>query len=393
MKKFYILISLLMLGLTVQAVGSGKPSTQKSVTSSTTLSSAAQRKADSMYETLRKAYSQGNITADQVVEKALYHKVWSPVLAERCLRLVSDSNPQAMAELGLLYTNYKTAYLFPGKMNEGVALLEKSVQVGNKDAADYLGSYLNANKDNKRAVKYFNLATPYNNPSGLTVIGEMYEIGKGYKKNLPKAKECFRKAAMEGYAPAATKYGMSLQRKWYGDVDMPEAFKWIYIAGDLGNDAARSNLELPLRGERFGDDTSTALMRKALAMGGTWNKKFKTDLKTSPLYLEGFKTGLPKYEAAGEHGDDWTLFFLGSMSYNDEFLNRNDEFVIKCYAPIVSNKKLPKPAMALVYERLANIYREGRGVKADMAKAEKYDRLAAECGSLEAYKRVEKIPD
>ena len=81
------------------------------------------------------------------------------------------------------------------------------------------------------------------------------------------------------------------------------------------------------------------------------------------------------------------------MSYNDEFLNRQDEFVTKCYEPILSIGQLPDNAMALVYERLGEIYRQGKGVKANPAKAAEYTRKAANLGSLAAYKIVESIPD
>ena len=49
--------------------------------------------------------------------------------------------------------------------------------------------------------------------------------------------------------------------------------------------------------------------------------------------------------------------------------------------------------MALVYERLGEIYRQGKGVKANPAKAAEYTRKAANLGSLAAYKIVESIPD
>ena len=94
----------------------------------------------------------------------------------------------------------------------------------------------------------------------------------------------------------------------------------------------------------------------------------------------------------GEKGDEWSLFYLGSMSYNDEFLNHNGDFIRKCYEPLISSDKLPSSAMALVYERLADLYRKGDGVKADTAKAAEFTRKAADLGSLAAYKIIENIP-
>ena len=115
-------------------------------------------------------------------------------------------------------------------------------------------------------------------------------------------------------------------------------------------------------------------------------------LKDEPIYKEGYAVGLAARGAAAEKGDPWSLFYLGSMSYNDEFLNHKSDFIRECYEPLLDNKTLPAPALALVYERLADIYSKGDGVKADAAKAAQYNRKAADYGSLAAYKIVEKIP-
>lgn len=397
MKKAVLLISILMLGLSGQAAGKIQPASQKRYITPeevhVTVSQAALQKRDALYESVRKAYAQGKLTADGVVDKALYHKVWSPEVAERCLRLVSDKNNRAKAELGLLYTNNKTAYLFPGKEAEGVTLLESASRAGNKNAADYLGIYYNSQKNYDKARQYFEVSAPDNLPQALTVIGEMYAGGHGFKKDRSKAIEYYKRAANLGDKSGAAKCGSALQSQSYGKVNMPDAFFWSYIAGELGDDITRSNLQLPLRGERFGDDQHTAFILNSLILGDSWNSHYGKKIQLTPIYQEGFKAGLSGRDTKAENGDEWSLFYLGSMSYNDEFLNRNDELVSKCYQPIIASGKLPKPALALVYERMADLYRQGKGVKADAAKAAEYDRKAANYGSLAAYKRVEKIPE
>lgn len=395
MKKIFSVVMMLGLVLSAQAITLGKKVTKTpaAATTSQTVSTASSRKADALYNSLKTSYSQGKVTADAVVDKALYHKVWSPQLAERCLKLVSDRNTRAKTELGLLYTNAKTAYLFPGQAAQGLKLLQEAANAGDKDAWDYMGVYYEANKNYKKAVECFKAAGSNNNAIALTTMGEMYETGKGYKKDLHKARECYRKAAEMGYAAGGQKYGLALQRQWFGDVSMPDAFAWLYISGDLGSDAARSNLELPLRGERFGDDIHTALARRAFAMTKEYNEKHGHKFSSTPLYTQGFKGGIKAAEQAAEQGDDWSLFYIGSMSYNDEFLNTKDDLILNCYEPILKNRRLPAPAMAVVCERLAQMYRDGRGVKANPTKAAQLDRMAADYGSLAAYKRVEGITE
>lgn len=393
MKKVLILTAILALGFTAGATGRDTQSTTQPSTATTGLSSAAQRKADSIYEGLRDAYAKGTATEKQLIDNALYHKAWNPQLTERCLRLVADRSSRAQAELGLLYCDFLTAYLFPGKTQEGITLLENSLAAGNKTAADYLGIYYTTQDDYDNAGRYFLMAAPDNTPRALLAMGNMYDTGKGFKKDRAKAVELFRKAALQGYGGGAAKYGQTLQKQWYGDVNMPEAFKWTYIAGELGDDFSRSNLDLPLRGERFGSDAQTEMMRRGMALGHAWNNKYQTPFTSSPMYIQGFQQGLPELQRQARNGDDWALFLLGSMSYNDEFLNPDDNFIYTCYATVAQHDKLPHKAMAVVYERLAEMFRTGRGTKVNLENARKFDQAAAAYGSLPAYRRVENIPE
>ncbi len=397
MKTRIAILSLLVSAMSFQIAEAGHPTPQRHYISPkdvhVTVSPAAQNEADKLYESVSKAYSQGKLSSDQVVEKALYHKVWSPELAARCLQLVADKNNNAKAELGYLYTFYKTAYLFPGKTAEGVRLLEAAANNGLKKANDYLGIYYNQKQDYKKAMKYFNAAGEDHIPYALTLIGGMYEDGHGVKKDRPKAREYYRRAASLGDANGAQKYGYALQRGWFGNVNMPDAFFWTYVGGDLGSDFARSNLMLPIRGERFGDDVQTAFMRNGMTLADAFNDQYGEKIQGEPIYKEGYKEGLKARTEAAEKGDEWSLFYLGSMSYNDEFLNHSGDFIRKCYEPIIASGKLPDSALALVYERLGNLYLKGDGVKADATKGNEYLSKAAKLGSLGAYKIVENIPD
>lgn len=392
MRKIAFLIPVIAL---VAAIPAGARSQKRYITPEEvheTVSPAAQRKADALYESVRKAHAAGSLSADAVVDKALYHGVWSPQLAERCLRLVSAGSKRAKAEIGHLYTFSKTAYLFPGKEAEGVKLMEEAAAAGYAPAHDYLCIYHNSKKNYAQALKHFNAAGSTHVPYALSVVGEMYEDGHGVKKDRATARQYFERAAMLGDAFGAAKYGSALQKAWYGTVDMPDAFFWTYIAGDLGSDFARSNLRLPLRGERFGDDKNTAFVRNSFILTDSWNDQYGHRIEAEPIYQEGYKKGLAFRGVAAEKGDPWSLFYLGSMSNNDEILNRNDDFISECYEPLIkAGNKLPPAAMALVYERMARIY--SQGAHRNPALAADYNRKAAALGSLAAYKIVEKIPD
>ncbi|MDE6322068.1 MAG: SEL1-like repeat protein, partial [Muribaculaceae bacterium] len=342
-------------------------------------------------EAVRQNYTQGRITADSVVNIALYHKAASPQLAEQCLKLVADTNTRAKAELGLLYTHFTTAYLFPGKTSEGERLLTTAANAGSNDAYDYLGVYYQLNKKYKEARECFEARGHKNNGMSLCIIGGMYEDGTGYKKDAKKACEYYRQSALAGDANGATKYAYSLQRPWFGEVSLPDAFFWFYVAGDMGNDAARSNLWLPLTGERYGDDLHTLLARKSLELveQGHAGQSFSGE----PLYKDGFLKGIKAREQAAEGGDNWSRYYLGSMNYNDDFLNQNYGRAAYYYEQIAKDGNLPAPLMGVVYERLGDMYRNGKGVKSNPTKAAKYTQMAANLGNLKAYKIVEGIKD
>lgn len=397
MKTRIAIFAFLALALSFQVSAFGKKSSKKRYITPqevhVTISPAAQQKANALYESVSSAYSQGKLSSDEVVEKALYHKVWSPELAARCLQLVVDKNNNAKAELGSLYTFFKTAYLFPNKEAQGVRLLEAAAKNGNKKADDYLGIYYAGKNDYIKAFKYFNAAGRDHVPYALTLLGGMYEEGHAVKKDLAKAREYYQQAALLGDASGAQKYGYALQRGWFGPVNMPDAFFWTYIGGDLGSDFARSNLLLPIRGERFGDDAHTAFMRNGMTLADAFNEEYGQRLQAEPIYQNGYKVGLAPRTKAAENGDEWSLFYLGSMSYNDEFLNHSGDFISKCYEPIIVGGNLPDSALGLVYYRLGDLYRKGDGVKANASKANEYISKAAKLGNPDAYKIVENIPD
>lgn len=80
------------------------------------------------------------------------------------------------------------------------------------------------------------------------------------------------------------------------------------------------------------------------------------------------------------------------MNYNGDFLNQNYARAINYYEPIAKRGQLPSGVLAVVHERLAKMYGEGKGTKVDKTKALQHTRLAAKYGSLSAYKTIENIP-
>lgn len=347
----------------------------------------SQHKQDSIVNFVTGLYSKGKISADSVVSIALYHKTASPEVSEKLLKTaVSEKNLRAITELGVLYA---LTPQFGSQTAEGEKLLQAAANAGYNDANAYLGLYYYNRNDFKKAKSYFDKCNPLEFGFGNMALGAMYLQGKGVKTDIPKAREYFHLSALQGYPRGASLYGHNLRASGGGPIDYPEAFFWIYIAGDLGDDTARATLGRTLNGESFGEGEAAEDGELALYWISTVNSM--QNMKNDPLYKDGFLKGLKAKEAAAEKGDDWARFYLGSMNFNGDYLNQNYSQALRYYEAIAHDGKLPNTALALVNSRLAYMYKNGKGTKADAAKAARYAKAAAQYGSLGGYKTTEHI--
>lgn len=346
----------------------------------------SQHKQDSIVNSISSQYAKGKISADSVISLALYHKAGSPEVAERCLKpIASAGNRRAITELGSLYA---LTPQFKSKASEGIKLLQSAANAGDNDAYAYLGLYYYTHNDFKKAKSCFDKCQPMSFGFGNTALGGMYLQGRGVKEDIPLAREYFHKAALQGYPRGASLYGHNLRVNGGGPANLPESFFWIYIASDLGDDLARATLGQKLSGENLGEGEEAEDAELALSLIATANTQHLTK---DPIYKDGFLAGLKAKEAAAENGDDWARFYLGSMNFNGDFLNQNYTQALRYYLPIASNGKLPRTLLALVNSRLAYMYKNGKGTKADKTKAHRYATSAARYGSIGAYKMVEQF--
>ncbi|MDE6380401.1 MAG: hypothetical protein K2L11_08005, partial [Muribaculaceae bacterium] len=184
------------------------------------------QKQDSIVKSITSLYDNGKISADSVVSLALYHKTGSLKVAERCLKSVaSDNNLRGITELGALYA---LTPQFSDKAAEGAKLLQAAANAGSNDAKAYLGAYYYNHNDFKKAKAYFDQCDPLDSGIANTALGGMYLQGKGVKTDIPKARENFHKAALQGYPRGTSLYGHNLRASGGGPIDYPEAFFWLY---------------------------------------------------------------------------------------------------------------------------------------------------------------------
>ncbi len=385
MKKISLLLGALTIALITPTAAARINSTFSNRNNKTTQAPVSKvNKSDSIFKAVSKLYASHKISADSVVNVALYHKSANPYLAERCLRLAADQDLRGAMELGVIYAFSPE---FAKQAPDGIKLLQAVAKAGYTDANAYLGLYYFNHGDYKKAKTYLEACKPMKYGFGDTALGSMYLSGNGVKADAAKAREYFHQAALKGYPRGMALYGFNLRAKDAGRLNYPDSFFWLYISGDLGDDAARTTLFLPRRNEKRGDSEVAQKAAEALEfieMAQTGKK-----IQNEPIYKDGFLPSLKTREKEAEQGDDWARFYLGSMNYNGDFLNQNYAQALRYYEPIARNGKLPKNVLALVNERLAEMYRQGKGTQPDTTKADRYTRAAAQYGSLTSYKLIE----
>lgn len=287
--------------------------------------------------------------------------------------------------LGKKPAKTETAKPAPSQINptfdeKHIQELEKEAKNGNVAAYDTLGLYWFQAQDYGKAKQCFDARHSGHDGFAYAALGSMYLEGKGVKEDGKKARENYHQSALKGYSRGMSLYANLLGTKNGGSLDYPDAFFWHYIAGELGENYSRVMLFRPMLPEQPANGEVAKDAQLALA----WIEKVHSGMKLSnePIYKDGFIKGLKDREKSAENGDDWSKFYLGSMNYNGDFLNENFERAAYYYEPIAKNGKLPASVMVVVCERLEDMYRNGKGVKADAAKANTYAQVAAKYKSL-----------
>ena len=92
MKKTLLSLSLLLIAFTTPATlrSNSILGAHNNARTTQTTTNDKRSKSEPVYQSIRQQYAQGKISADSVIGLALYHKTWSPALAERCFKLVSN---------------------------------------------------------------------------------------------------------------------------------------------------------------------------------------------------------------------------------------------------------------------------------------------------------------
>ena len=298
---------------------------------------------------------------------------------------------------------------------KAVEWYRKAAEQGNARGQNDLGycyySGKGVTKDYAKAVEWYRKAAEQGHATAQNNLGNCYYSGEGVTKDYAKAVEWYRKAAEQGYAWGQYNLGNCY---YYGNgetQDYAKAVEWYTKAAEQGNASAQNSLGNCYYlgdGVTRNDAKAVEWWRKAAEQG---NANAQGQLGFCYLYGIGVTQNDAKavewYRKAAEQGKSNAQANLSCMYYTGRGVAQNDAVANEWYRKAIKNgadeAELIKNIGVGFYKQnnyakarewcmkgvvlsskeaascaffLAVMYRDGKGVQANLTKAKEYAQMA-----------------
>ncbi len=168
---------------------------------------------------------------------------------QKAAQLFLEAAKRGEAE-AVVYLSECVRYGFTGKdpdPKSALRMLLAAAQEKNLFAVDALGWWLldggdDLPKNEQKALSLFQEAWAAGHAPSAHALGFIYRNGRGAPKDMVRAREYYRLAAMGGYPAAQNTYARFLSAGTGGDKDEKEAIKWFSEAAKNGDKNSKSNL-------------------------------------------------------------------------------------------------------------------------------------------------------
>ena len=248
-------------------------------------------------------------------------------------------------------------------------------------------------RNEKEAMKWFQMAADQGNAKGQRSIGLIYAIGHVVEKDEAKAVEWFRKAAEQGDAKAQYNLGVAYYEGCAVAKDEEESGKWFRKATESARNTAEegdvaSQILLGTiyeNGRGVGKDEAEAVkwFRKAAEKGNATGQTL-----LGSMYADG--RGVAKdeekavewFRKAAEQGDAIAQNNLGVHFGTGKGVDKNEMKAVQWY------RKAADLGYSVAQNNLGVVYSEGRGVAKDEEAAVEWFRKAAEQGYSDAQRNL-----
>ncbi len=245
-----------------------------------------------------------------------------------------------------------------GKLEENLKLLEQAAALNSGEALYLLGRYYKAS-DPAASAEFFRRALAENFPgAGIEYGFHCYRNG-----DKTKAKDAFHADALRGIASAQNLYGVMLLKEG----QFEQGREWIGKAAAQKFAPALNNMGVFARTENTAESPAESARLFALAAEAGYAPA-KRNLALA--YWDGFgiKTDTVKAEQlaqeAANAGDSAAYYLLGMMALSGK--ERQEEKAFRYYL------KAAESGYAPACLQVALMYRQGVGVKADDAQADRW---------------------
>lgn len=242
-------------------------------------------------------------------------------------------------------------------------------------------------KDDTKALYWFGKAADRGLSVAQYYLGEMYRKGEGTNVDYEKALFWHERAVNQNnFVPSM----QAIAYYYHEQEDYAHAIQWYEKARDHGSLNAMHNL---------GD-----MYYNGIGVEQSYEKAFQlfSEGKDYPLCKYRMALMLRKGEGvkadpaqantllreAADAGNARAQYQLGIDYYAGNYSEQNFKQAVTYLMKALENptEAMVRDVKGDIYNKLAACYRFGRGVAADEAKADEYNRLAAECGDPDAKK-------
>ena len=227
-------------------------------------------------------------------------------------------------------------------------------------------------QDYKTAVKWYGLAAEQGYALPQYNLGNKYAYGQGVPQDYKTAVKWYRLAAEQGYADAQYNLGVMYDNGWGVPQDNVDSYMWYNLAASSGNKGAVTKGDIVAKRMTPADITSA----QNLALLMQIDPNFQNGVTASQR--GDFATNLREWTPLAEQGDAVAQFNLGVMYNQGQGVPQDNKTAVKWY------KFAAEQGHASAQHYLGVMYHEGQGVPQDNKTAVKWYKLAAEQGDADA---------
>lgn len=343
-----------------------------------------------------KSLLHGNETVREKVEHLI-----GPAETESRLQILTQHQHMSGEQFFTKGKKYFDAEGVEQNFPQAVNYFQESVKRGHVDAIVHLGlcyeKGLGVLKDYQKAIDYYQLVIPDNHPEAQFRLGRCYECGHGVTVDMQEAAKWFLLAANQNEAKAKKmlarlsleKIAIGVDKKilftwslhfakqncaesqhyaahcyrhgWGVSVDSREALEWYQKSADNGYEKAITDLQEYKRAEKRKDDL-----------------EYKKQLEAKNKNRSTLRAKQKQLTKARNHEESREFFSPRNTerhSWSEAFRLRREFYAVK--------REAKRSGRSAKFE-VAELYRTGVGVRANVDKAVKYYRRAAEHGHVKA---------